>query len=103
MIKYAETYQTTTPESVENGDYADTGFVNEETSATFREMIKLLQCTEPSCCPLPADGVRVFYTNSPCVNNYSTGEEESRSYHPKTDRDARYMAKAWRLANNRNV
>lgn len=100
MITYAETYEIVTPESAEYGDADERGFIDERLTSDFRDMVDLLEGTEPSCNPLPADpGRHVWYTHYQYDVDYSTAGEESRSYHPLTDRDGRYMAKAWRHAN----
>ena len=102
MINYSETFQTITPESAEFGDYAESGFISESESATFRDMVELLTDTEPSCFPVSDDG-NIWFSDNEYGNGtreyYESGELETRSYHPKTSRDARYMVKAWKYAN----
>jgi hypothetical protein len=95
LIHYAETFETVTPESAENGEAADSGFISEETTDDFRAMASLLACTEPSDYPLPADGSRVWYTQLDSDIDYRTGAEERRSYHPKTHKDGRFMRLAY--------
>jgi len=97
MIKYAETYEITTPESAEAGDSEETGFISEAEEMTFREAVEMLACTEPSDTPT---GPRTWYTTEGDTD-YRTGAEERRSYHPKTERDGRYMAKAYKTANDK--
>ena len=100
-INYRETYEIVTPESAEDGDAAERGFIDENASDGFRGIVDTLRGTEPSCWPMPTDGGRVWYTCSGYDHDYRTGGEESRSYHPVTERDGRYMRKAWLTGNKR--
>jgi len=95
LIHYAETFETVTPESAEHGDFEESGFIDENATGTFREMADLLTCTEPSSYPLPACGAGVWYSQTDADIDFHTGTEERRSYHPKTDRDARFMRLAY--------
>ncbi len=100
MIHYAETYQRWSHEDYEIGDTNDKGFKDENAEATFSEMIDLLAHCEPSCCPPSASDYLCFTDydyNKETRDWFETGINEIRSYHPKTDRDARYMLKAWRV------
>ena len=103
MIHYRETYEIVTQESAENGEAEDSGFIHENAEGTFLDMVKLLRGTQPSCWPL-SDGenchYHLWFTSQPGID-YRTGAEETRSYHPATDRDCRYMVKAWRTANRK--
>ena len=96
MIEYRETYEIWTPRDVEAGETADTGFVDENAHATFRELVEMLRSTTPSC--QPNDGSRIWYTGQP-ESDDRTGAEEIRSYHPANTRANRYMRKAWLTAN----
>jgi len=95
LIHYAETFEIVTPESAEQGDYTETGFIDENATGTFRELVDLLDCTEPSSYPLPACGAGVWYTQMDAGIDYRTGAEERRGYHPASDRDARFMRLAY--------
>lgn len=99
MIEYHEAYEIWSPEDVEAGEPADTGFAEENAQATFREMVKLLSGTTPSCQPIPTNGAsRIFYTGQP-ERDYRTGAEELHTFLPADDRANRYMQKAWLTAN----
>jgi len=100
MIAYAITYETWDYESVEIGDTDDRGFISELEQDDFRSMVSILQDTEPSWDPLPGIDHSCLWF-SQYEKNFVTGEETIVSYHPKTPRDARYMIKAWRVANDR--
>lgn len=100
MIKYSETYAVVTPESAINGDFSETGFIDENLNSDFRDMIDLLQGTEPNCSDInQATWFTAYNTNVGTIEYYETGAEESRSYHPKSERDLRYMIKAWKAGN----
>lgn len=104
MIKYAETFERVTPESAAIGEAEERGFIDKNAEAGFRDMVELLQGAEPSASPLPAEPSRFVWftqydTNEGTREYYETGVNESRSYHPKDERAARYMVKAWRVGN----
>jgi len=42
-IRYSVTYDVVTEESAEHGDFAESGFVVEPTTATFRELVEDIQ------------------------------------------------------------
>ena len=97
-IKYSETFGIVTPESAKRGEYEREGFIGADLECSFFEMIELLRGTEPSISPLEESAAGdTFYTRY-MYNEGSLewweGEEESRSYHPSTERDGRYMLKA---------
>ena len=96
MIKYSETFATITPESAEYGDYEETGFIDENLDSDFRDMVDLLECTEvSSSSPQFGDWFTLYDSNDGTPDYYETGVSEQRSYHPKTERDFRYMLKAY--------
>ena len=102
MITYAETYEIYTPESIDAGDAEERGFIAEEISDDFRTMVDLLAHTEPSDSTL-TPSKHIWFTDQDFGHGtrdyYEKGINVTRSYHPKTERDARYMIKAWRTAN----
>lgn len=96
-IKYAQTYEVWTEDDIEFGETADAGFEDENAEADFRDMVSLLEGTEPSSSTL---NTRTWYTNYGDAD--MEGEIENNSYHPKNERDGRYMMKAWKLANGKD-
>ena len=100
MIRYAETFATITPESASYGDYDETGFIDENLESDFRDMVDLLQGTEPSCSNIEQAS---WFSDSEYGHGtrdyFEQGTGEVRSSHPKTDRDLRYMIKAWKTGN----
>ena len=103
MVLVRETYYTITPESAAIGDFDETGFIDEEgTEYTFRELVDLLQFTEPSCFPIDnTPDKHLWFTTIDAETDYATGTDEYRSYHPTSDRAARYMVKAWKVNNTK--
>ena len=97
-IHYAETYEIITEESAIDGDAEERGFIDTDAETDFRNMSDLLQGTEPSSSEISISGYLTWYTRYEDMD-YRTGEWKNRSYHPKTERDARWMKKAWKYAN----
>lgn len=87
------TYSRTTPESVEIGDFSDTGFIWEDVPHTFRELVELLGSSE------------WFYEYGVISNgwdavDYLTSMEQEDQLHVKcpTVRHMHYFGKALKLA-----
>lgn len=73
------TYETITPESAEQGDFADHGWIDEAgTKYSVAEVIALVAGCEPSSSHFHRG---VWYTQADGDTDYSTGEETRRSYH----------------------
>jgi hypothetical protein len=99
MITIHQTFETITHESAENGDFADSGFVMEGESVSFRELVALMKShPQPSTVPVPLDGARVWLTSYP-ETNYCTGEEATTSIHfADNPRKWKYWLKAMQAA-----
>ena len=86
-ITIRTTYGLVTPQSLEMGDYAEQGFIDEEgTEYTFAELVELLER-----CDFVGDssaGISDYHTD------HTTGAVESREYFPVSERDKRYFDKA---------
>jgi len=103
MIQYRETHAIYTQESIEHGEAAESGFTHdpdEPLESDFKSMVDLLEGTEPSYPGISMDNYKeVWYTryesNKYTKEWFETGLREDTSFHPVSDRDARYMAKAW--------
>jgi len=98
VIKYSTAYEIITEESATLGDAEERGFLDENLTSDFRDMVDILEGTEPSKYPLVVDDTRVWFTHYGDMDMHS-GEYENISYHPKTARDCRYMIKAWLIGN----
>lgn len=75
------TYDIVTPESAEDGDFAETGWVDKEgTEYSVADAIRKLEGCEPSSTSFHEG---VWYTQSDGNTNYVTGAETRESYHLK--------------------
>jgi hypothetical protein len=96
MILINQTFQTVTPESAVNGDYADSGFVLTNEPVTFRDLVSLMSDhPESSCCP--RDGSIWEWYSTYGEINYRTGEERTTSIHYSRQNPPR-NEKYWRKA-----
>lgn len=98
MILISKTYQTFTPESLEDGEIADQGFVFEDEPYTFRELLRLIQMegfNSVSCSP--ATGEPYEWLDTYTDTDYTTGEETIYSLHFSHNNDNR-AAKYWKAA-----
>jgi hypothetical protein len=94
-----ETYEIITPESAENGEAADSGFIDETgTAYSFRELCYKLRGMEASSSH-PVS--RFDWATSYGEQDWRTGGYENRGFHPVSDRDARWFWKAYAVANRR--
>jgi hypothetical protein len=98
MIIVSKTYATTTHESVENGDFEETGFVYQDEILTFHELIK--EINSEHYCHLSSypcnDPTNIWITCESFTSNYKTGEEKEYSLHftAKNPKDWKYWKKA---------
>ena len=91
------TYSEVTPESAENGETSDSGFIIENEPCTFRELVDYFDThREPSCAPARGD-TDEWYSSGYEVQDYSTGEERETTIHYSRKNPAR-MEKYWRKA-----
>jgi len=95
MIKLSRTFETVTPESAENGDVAEHGFLFEGIEYTLREAVALVSAHPvPSC----SHGTPGWVSSYP-EPDYGTGAETVYSVHPGDDPvSQKYWAKILRAA-----
>ncbi len=96
-ILISRTYTEITPESAENGDFSDNGFISENEAVTFSELIQLMK-RHPHASEYPNYGsTHVWYSTGYEVEDYGTGTErqESIHYHPHNTPN---VAKYWKCA-----
>jgi hypothetical protein len=94
------TFDDVTPESAEHGDSAERGYLAEDESLTFRELVETLRnASEASQWPLKAEDVSpwVWVSTHPYTEDYATGAERIVSYHYSHKNPPRNL-KYWRLA-----
>jgi hypothetical protein len=99
----SRTYQECTPESAEDGDFSDSGFVYENTEITFRELVTELRrggFSRMSSWPSHGDP-RDWATQEHETTCYQTGTTRAESLHFSRANPAqkgKYWAKALRAA-----
>ena len=97
MILISKTYSETTPESAEDGEFSDSGFVFEDAECTFREVVGYLkEHTESSCYPVSGD-TSEYFSSGFSVDDYQTGTETETSIHYSRKNPSR-KDKYWKLA-----
>lgn len=96
MILISRTFEVITPESAENGEVAESGFLAESESVTFRELVSLMEShPNPSCYP-PSGDANEWLLSHPS-QDYRDRSETTESLHFSRENPPR-MAKYWRKA-----
>lgn len=91
------TFCEVTPESAENGDFSDSGFIAEDEQVSFTELVNLMnECNEPSYSPNEGD-INTWYSTSFYTTDYSTGTDRQESIHYSRNNTPN-CAKYWKLA-----
>lgn len=101
MLLISKTYSEVTPESAENGELSDTGFVFKDEPFSFRELVdELRNYSCMSSCP--SDGATSEWASTHMETvDYTTGTDREESLHFSRKNPARagkYWAKALRAA-----
>ena len=103
MILISKTFETYTPESIENGEAEEQGFIFEDEPYTFRELLRLIRregFTAAGCSP--ASGSPDEWLSGESEPDYQTGEETIYSLHyshRNAPRAAKYWTAAFKAAN----
>lgn len=87
-ITYSITYNETTPESTECGDFSDTGFVEENSTCDFRDLVDMLEnnFNYSSSSPISACSLRhVWFSTEYSVECYESLTERQESLHIAED------------------
>jgi hypothetical protein len=95
MLLINQTFQTVTPESAVDGDFADSGFVLINEPVTFRDLVSLMQDHPESSCG-GVGSIWDWYSSYGTIN-YRTGEERTTSIHYSRQNPPR-NEKYWRKA-----
>ena len=96
MILISRTFDVVTPESAEDGEAAESGFLVESESVTFRELVSLMRAhPNPSC--YPARGEAFEWLSSYPETDYRDASERTESLHFDQENPARRL-KYWRKA-----
>lgn len=101
MILIHKTFEEITPESAEDGENSDSGFIWDNVEVGFRELVVLMkEYNESSCYPAKGDTFE-WYSTGFYTECYRTGTERNQSIHYSNDnptRNAKYWMKAARAA-----
>lgn len=96
MIIISRTFEIVTPESAEDGESADSGFLAESESVTFRELVSLMESH-----PVPSnshpEGSQWEWLSSYPETNYRDCSETTESLHFSRENPPRRL-KYWRKA-----
>lgn len=96
-ILISRTYSEITPESCEQGDFSDNGFISEVEEVSFRELVDLMKTHfSPSCSPDNYD-TDTCYSTGFYTSNYRTGTEREEYIHFHSD-NTENAAKYWKYA-----
>lgn len=105
-ISISTTFEVITEKSAEYGEPEETGFLEQNESMDFDSMVRLLEDTEPSRWPIPGSPSKhLWFTEYGSQDDNCflyRGEIENNSFHADNERTARYMLKAWKIANKGN-
>lgn len=104
FIIISRTYCEWTPESSEDGDFSDTGFISEKEEVSFRELVYLMkEHIHPSQSPNPYN-THVWYSCEPYTRDFGTctAREESIHFHrDNTPNAEKYWKWAAQFAENK--
>jgi hypothetical protein len=100
MILISRSYEIVTPESAEEGEAAESGFLSEGEAVTFRELVSIMR-EHPVPSSYPCDGSRWDWLSSYPEENFRDCSNRTESLHydnsnpPSRDK---YWRKAMRAA-----
>ena len=96
MILISRTFDVVTPESAEDGESAESGFLVESESVTFRELVSLMKShPNPSC--YPPSGKAYEWLSTYPETDYRDASERTESLHFDRENSPR-LTKYWRKA-----
>ena len=96
MILISRTFDVVTPESAEDGESAESGFLVESESVTFRELVSLMRAHPVASC-YPARGEAFEWLSTYPETDYRDASERTESIHFDRENSPRLM-KYWRKA-----
>lgn len=95
------TFCEVTPESAEQGDFSEHGFIEEGQEVSFSELVSLMrEHNDPSNSPTDGD-INTWFSTYPFTSDYQTGTERTESIHfskDNTDNAAKYWVLARKIA-----
>lgn len=96
MILISKTYEVVTPESAEDGECADSGFLTECEPVTFRELVRLMEDHPNASCWRPTGDVMEWVSSHP-EQDFTDCSETTTSVHFHRSNPPRAQ-KYWRMA-----
>ena len=97
FILISRTFAEVTPESAQDSDFSNQGFICEKETVSFSELVDLMrEHNEPSQSPNNGN-TSVWYSTGFYTSDYSTGTDREESIHFHKDNTPN-AAKYWRLA-----
>ena len=96
FILVNKTFTEISEESAEHGDFSDSGFLSENESVTFRELVELMsEFRQPS--QSPNDGNVHVWLSTGYQTNFATGDEREECLHFSRENSPNTV-KYWKLA-----
>jgi hypothetical protein len=90
----SKTFTEVTPESAEECDFSDSGFIYERQSFKFRELVDELEAISHASCSAPVT-IHTYVTESAGITDYRTCVETEYCYHFADDpKKVKYWQKA---------
>ena len=96
MIRISRTFDIVTPESADDGESAESGFLAESESVTFKELVSLMREHPVASCHPPSGETCEWLSTYPS-QDYRDCSETTESLHYSRENPPR-MAKYWRKA-----
>lgn len=96
MILINKTYEVITPESAEDGDTAESGFVRQNQEVTFRELVSIMRDYQEVSCS-PASGSTYEWLTTYGDADMWDGSHRNESLHFSHENKP-HVAKYWRRA-----
>lgn len=91
------TFAEITPESCEDSDFSDSGFIEEDLEVSFTELVRLMKDHYQSSCSPDNGNINTWYSTGFYTSDYRTGTEREESIHFSRN-NTENAAKYWRLA-----
>jgi hypothetical protein len=96
-IIISRTFVEVTPDSAEDGEFSDHGFIDERVEVTFPELVDLMtEHHHPSCSPNDG-GTDVSYSTEMYTSDFGDGTNRQESIHYHKDNTPN-IAKYWKMA-----
>jgi len=91
------TFSEITPESTEQGDFSDMGFIAQDEQVTFSDLVQIMrEHNNPSCSPCKGD-INTWFSTDFYTDDYATATMREESIHYSNNNTVN-GAKYWRLA-----